>query len=206
MTRIARTLRIAFLVLLVPAAASSQLNTAVIHAQAGYAFQEASRLRGGLETGFGLAYPFAQRFWVSVEFSRWKATSRGAPHILQNGTITLAPLIVCLQYEFLDNKFFVPYVFAGGAFVFASFEIGPYASIPEVKIKQTIRNGPAYDLGLGARIALSRTVSFFSEAGYLVRKGWGDSIVEDMNLGISEEAIVVNLKTVFLKFGLKFFL
>lgn len=86
------------------------------------------------------------------------------------------------------------------------FRDRPYVSIPEVKIKQTIEKGPAYDLGVGARIPLARTVSFFSEMSYLVRKGWGKTIIQDMNLGISEEAIVVNLKTVFIKFGLKFYI
>ncbi|MDP2914879.1 MAG: hypothetical protein Q8O91_05450 [Candidatus Aminicenantes bacterium] len=206
MGRLADVVRIACVVLLVPAAASAQLRNAVIHGHAGYAFQEAGSLRGGLETGFGFAYPFAQRFWISIEFSRWKAAAKGAPHILQDGTVTVSPIIACLQYEFLANKFFIPYAFAGGALVFASFEIGPYVSIPEVKIKQTIENGPAYDLGVGARIPLSRTVSFFSEVSYLVRKGWGKTIIRDMNLGISQESIVVNLKTVFIKFGLKFYI
>ena len=205
MGRFAGIIWLASVFLLIPTAAAGQPRTMVIHGHAGPAFQEAAYLRGGLETGFGFAYPFAGRFWISIEFSRWKAEAKAAPHILHEGTITVSPIIACLQYEFLDNRFFVPYAFVGGAFVFANFKIGPILSIPEVKINQTIENGPAYYLGLGARIPLARAVSFCSEVSYLVRSAAGKMIIKDMNFGVSEEAIDVNLETVFIKFGLKLF-
>jgi len=205
MGRLAGIVWIASVVLLVPATASGQRGNAMIHGHAGYAFQEEGNLRGGLETGFGFAYPFASRFWLSIEFSHWKTEAKATPGILYDGTVAVSPIIACLQYEFLNNRYFIPYGFAGGAFVFTKFKIGPVISIPEVKINQTIENGPAFYLGVGARIPFTRWVSFCSEVSYLVRTAPGKTIIRDMNLGISEKAIVVNLKTVFVKFGLKLF-
>lgn len=205
MGRLAGIVWFALLPLFVPAAASPPLRNVVVHGHAGYAFHESGNLRGGLETGFGFAYPLAERFWISIEFSHWKTKTKPVPGILRDGTVTISPIIACLQYEFLDNRYFIPYAFAGGAFVFTKFKIGPVISIPEVKINQTIESGPAYYFGIGARIPFTRWVSFCSEVSYLVRTAPGKTIIRDMNLGISEEAIVVNLKTVFVKFGLKLF-
>jgi len=205
MGRLAGIVWFACVPLLVPIAGSGQMRNAVIHGHAGYAFHESGNLRGGLETGFGFAYPLTERFWISIELSHWKTMTKPVPGILRDGTVTVSPIIASLQYDFLNNRFFIPYAFAGGAFVFTKFKIGPVISIPEVKINQTIENGPAYYLGIGARIPFTRWVSFCGEVSYLVRKGPGKTIIKDMSLGTSEEAMVINLKTVFVKFGLKLF-
>lgn len=186
--------------------AIGQTRSAVVHGHAGYGFQEEGNLRPGFETGFGFAYPFAERFWLSVEFSRWTTASKSASGLLYDGTVTVAPISACLQAEFLDNRFFVPYAFAGAAFVFARFEIGPIITIPEVRIDQTVEDGPALYFGLGARIPFGRAVSFFSEVSYLHRTADGETLIHDLNLGLRRSPIVVNLRTVLLKFGLKVFL
>jgi len=41
---------------------------------------------------------------------------------------------------------------------------------------------------------------------YLHRTAPGKTLIQDMNLGLTEKPIVVNLRTVFIKFGLKLFL
>jgi hypothetical protein len=206
MKRAGAVLALAAAALLMSAPAAAQMKSVAVHGHAGYAFPEEGNLRPGLETGFGIAVPFLRRFWLCLEYAHWTGASKTAPGLLYDGTVSVSPAIACVQYEFLDNRFFVPYAFAGGAFVFARFEIGPLITIPETKIDQTIENGPSLYLGLGARLVLSRTVSFFSEVSYLHRTASGKNLVHDMNLGLREEPLVVNLRTVFLRFGFRLFL
>jgi len=201
----AALLGLAAVALCAPAQAMGQMKSVIVHGHAGYAFPEEGNLRPGFETGFGVAVPFLRQFWLSVEYSHWASASKTARGLLYGGTVSVSPVIACLQYEFLDNRFFVPYGFAGAAFVFARFAIGPLITIPEVKIDQTIENGPSLYFGLGARLAFSRTASFFSEVSYLHRTAPGTTLIDDMNLGLTEKPIVVNLRTVFIKFGLKLF-
>lgn len=172
-----------------------------IHVQGGYAFPEENKHRGGPETGFGIFLPVAGRMSVSFEFMRWTVRSLGSPGKLYAGRIEISPIAASVRLEFLRNQFFFPYGFAGAAFVFTRFEIGPVVSIPEVKIDQKIKDGWAPYLGIGARLALTRTLSFTSEVAYLARTAAAQTIAADMNLGVSTEDFTANLRTVFLKFG-----
>ena len=196
---------IAFLAIISSPAAFAQFGRRAIQAHGGYAFHEENNLRGGFESGFGFSYPLGKQFSLSFEFSHWQATSKESFRKLHNGRITVSPILICLQYEFLQNKFFFPYAFGGGAFVFARFKIGPYASIPEVKIEQKVEDGPGLYFGLGMGIALTHALNFFSEVSTLRRMAPAKTIITDMNLGTSTEEIVANLRTIFLKFGLKLF-
>jgi hypothetical protein len=189
-----------------PAIMFAQYGRLALHAHGGYSFPESGGLHGEFESGFGVSYPIlGGRLSLSVEFSHWTSLTKPAKGVLYNGTVSVSPIIFCLQGEFLQNPFFIPCAFAGGAFVFTRFEIGSYASIPEVRIDQQIANGPAFYFGLGARIPLNPTLSFFSEVSYLMRSAPGKTTYRDMNLGVSSADFRLNLRTVFLKFGLKLF-
>jgi opacity protein-like surface antigen len=184
----------------VPAAAQRGFGVQI---QGGYAFPEENKHRGGPETGFGVFLPLAGRMSLSFEFMRWTVRSLGSPGKLYPGRIEISPVAAAVRFEFLRNQFFYPYGFAGVAFVFSRFEIGPVASIPEVKINQKIENGFAPYLGFGARLALSPALSFTCEVAYLARTAKAQTIFDDMNSGISTEDLTANLRTVFLKFGLQ---
>jgi len=202
--RLSRTLALlSFAVLLVPVPSPAAKPSLVVIAHGGYAFQEENNLRGKFESGFGFAYPLGRGFALAVEFCRWTALSRESRGKLFDGTVTISPIIFALQFEFLRNRYFFPYAMIGGAFVFSRFRIGSYISIPEVQIDQHIDDGFSPYLGLGARIALANSVGFFSEAAYLPRTASAQTIFRDMNRGVSSVAIVANLRTVLLKFGLK---
>lgn len=186
--------------------ASAQSERLSLFAQGGGAFHEENNLKPGVETGFGISYPLGDRFSLGLEFMVWQSRSKEFPTKLHNGTLTLSPVFVSLQYNFHRNKFFFPYAFIGGGYMFTHFKIGHYISIPEIKIDQRVAEGPALSFGLGARIALRETWSFFSEAAYLIRNAAGETIFTDMNRGVTKENIAVNLHVVFLKFGLRLYL
>jgi len=176
-----------------------------LFAQGGGAFHEENNLRPGVETGFGFSYPLGKRFSLSLEYLYWKSESKEFKTKLYNGTLTLSPVLLSLQFDFHRNTFFFPFAFIGGGYLFSRFKIGSYVSIPEVKIDQRVDEGPAFYFGLGARIAFSETWSFLSEAAYLLRNASGETIISDMNKGVSREKIWVNIHVVFLKFGLRFY-
>jgi hypothetical protein len=73
-----------------------------------------------------------------------------------------------------------------------------------VTIDQTVRSGWAAHLGLGARFRISDFWSFFSEIDYLIRTAPAQTIVRDLNSGVSKDDIWVNLHVVLLKFGGRF--
>jgi len=174
-------------------------------AQGGGAFHEENNLRPGVETGFGFTYPLGKRFSLSLEYIHWRSEAKEFRTKLYNGTLTLSPVLLTLQFDFHRNTFFFPYGFIGGGYLFSRFKIGSYISIPEIKIDQHVDEGPAFYLGLGARIAFSETWSFLSEVAYLIRNASGETIISDMNKGVSREKIWVNIHVVFLKFGVRFY-
>jgi hypothetical protein len=176
-----------------------------ILAHAGGAFHEENYVRPGFETGFGFSYPLGEALFVSFEFCSWNCTTKkSVPGKLYNGRLTLSPILLTLQYEFSPTRFFFPYAFVGGAYIFTRFKIGSYVSIPEVKIDQTIENGLAFYFGIGARLSFSKAWSFVSEVSYLMRKAPAKTIIHDMNRGLSSEDFVGDLRSVILKFGLKY--
>jgi opacity protein-like surface antigen len=203
-----KTIRVCVLFLafgLLGGMAFGQSRRPSLFAQGGGAFHEENNLRPGVETGFGFSYPLGKRLSLSLEYLYWKSESKEFRTKLYNGTLTLSPVLLSLQFDFLRNTFFFPYAFVGGGYLFSRFRIGSYVSIPEVKIDQRVADGPAFYFGLGARIAFSETWSFLSEAAYLVRNATGETIISDMNKGISTEKIWVNIHVVFLKFGVRFY-
>lgn len=205
-----RTWRRSICVLLIglafPAIGSAQRGRLALQAHGGYSFPESGSLHGEFESGFGVSYPIlGGRLSLCVEYSHWTSLSNRAKGVLYNGTVSASPIIICLQGEFLRNPFFIPCAFAGGAFVFTRFKIGSYASAPETRIDQRITDGPAFYFGLGARFPLNSTLNFFSEVSYLMRSAPGKTTYRDMNQGVSASDFRLNLRTVFLKFGLKLF-
>jgi hypothetical protein len=202
----ARILSVVLALCLMEAPAFAQSQRLSVLAQVGGAFHEENNLRPGVETGFGASYPLGTRFSVSLENLYWKCTSKEFRTKLYDGTLTLSPVLLSLQYNFHRNKFFFPYAFMGGGYMFTRFKIGKYISIPEIRIDQRVDGGPAFYFGLGARIAFSKSWSFVAEAAYLMRNATGETIISDMNRGVSKEKFWVNLHVVFLKFGLRFYI
>jgi len=183
------------------APAATRAASVLVHA--GFGFPEENNLRGGLESGFGVVLPIGPRFNVAVEYTAWKDTSKQSFGKLYNGTLTLAPIQASLQYEFYRNMYFTAYGLGGVAYIVSRFRIGTYVSIPEVRIDQSVESGWALFGGLGANLALSRSVVFYFEASYLRRSLPGTTVTHDQNLGDSSSSITANLRHVFLKAGLK---
>jgi hypothetical protein len=169
--------------------------------QAGGAFPEENKHRGGVETGFGVLLPVSGRTCLSLELMRWSVRSLGSLGKLYAGTVEISPVAASIRFELLRNQFFFPYVFGGAAVVFTRFRIRDSLSAPELRIEQKIENGLAPYIGLGARLTFSPALSFTGEAAYLPRTAAARTISRDASRSVSTEDITANLRTVFLKFG-----
>ena len=96
-------------------------------------FREENNLRGGLAPGFGLILPLTPRVSLAVEFAAWKDTAKQSFGKLYNGTLTLAPILASVQYEFYRNRYFTAYALGGAAYIVSRFRIGSYVAVPEVQ-------------------------------------------------------------------------
>ena len=186
------------------AAAGPEKRVAVT-AHAGFGFPEENNLRGGLETGFGFILRLAPRVSLAAELMQWKDKAMQSHGKLYNGTLTLAPILASVHYEFYANRYFTAYAIAGAAYVVTSFRMGSYVAVPEVKIEQRVADGLAFFGGLGANLSLAKDLVFFCEASYLRRSLPGTTVTHDLNFGDSEARITANLRHVFWKFGAKFY-
>jgi hypothetical protein len=171
----------------------------------GFGFPEENNLRGGFETGFGFIVPLAPRLSLAAEFLEWKDTAKQSAGKLYNGTLTLAPILASVHYEFYANRYFAAYGLAGAAYLVTSFRIGSYVSAPEVRIEQNVDRGVALFGGLGANLALATNLNFFFEMSYLRRSLPATTITHDQNSGDSETGIMANLRHVFMKIGAKLY-
>jgi opacity protein-like surface antigen len=194
---------VVFGILLLGGVSFARSQRFALHLQGGVAGHEENNLKTGLVSGFGLSIPISERFAVTAELDYWAARSRSSFRKLYNGQLIVAPILLTLQYEFRPNAYFAPYAVVGGGFIYSKFRIGSLITIPEVSIDQTVRSGWAAELGVGARFWISDFWSFFSEIDYLIRTAPAQTIVRDLNSGISKDDIWVNLHVVLLKFGLR---
>jgi hypothetical protein len=176
---------------------------AAILVHAGFGFPEENNLRGGLVSGFGLVVSIAPRINLTAEYNAWKDTSKQSSGKLYNGTLTLAPIQASIQYAFYRNMYFTAYALGGAAYIVSRFKIGSYASVPEVRIEQSVDNGWGLFGGVGANLAVWRGADFYFEVSYMRRSLPAKTVVHDMNFGDSVSPLTANLRHVFLKAGLK---
>jgi len=187
-----------------PASASTSRFSLAI--QGGFAGQEENNLGPALQGGAGFGFSLGRGFSVTGEAAFWKSRSRTSFRKLYEGTLTVLPVLVSLRYEFRPNAYFIPYALAGGSYVFARYRLGHPEALPWVRVEQRVEAGPAFHLGLGVRVPLTWKASFFGEALYIIRSAPAETKLWGADEVFKRDDIRVNLHTVLVKFGVRFFL
>ena len=177
-----------------------------LHASCGFSSPTSDSIKSGFETGFGFALAVNKKIAVSFNFGFWKSNVNEKPGQLMEGSLTVTPFLATIQYSFLGNKKFIPYLLVGAGYVFSDFKIKNLITIPEVRISQKIDNGPALQAGLGSQLLMLRRLSFFAEALYIYRKAEATTTISDLNFGLSEEKFTLNMSTFFVSLGIKYYL
>jgi len=198
-------LSILFCLLYFSAQGNAQDQKRSVHAQAGVALPQAENIRSGFVTGFGLSLPLGRGLALTFDFSYWKSTTENQPGKLMEGKLEITPFLISLEYFPLKRMGINPYFMVGGGFVFSSFKIGQYISIPEVTIRQKIASGPGALLGVGAAVSIVKNLFLFGEAKYLYRQAKGKTIITDMNRGTLTEEFSVDLGSFILHSGIKYY-
>ncbi|MGB8952353.1 MAG: hypothetical protein WCC06_06785, partial [Candidatus Aminicenantales bacterium] len=178
---------------------------ASIHVNGGVVCPRANNLDSGIQSGFGFNFPIDQKFFLSLEFDYWKNAAHEEREKLYNGKLTLTPIWTSLHYDFWRGKNITSYFFIGVGYVFASFKIGEYISIPEVQMNQKVKSGWGYRLGSGVRLKLSRDFCVYGELSYWLRNAEAQTVISDMNLGISTHEFSVHLDAVWIQLGILYY-
>jgi hypothetical protein len=175
------------------------------HANVGIAFPKEENIKSGFESGFGFSLPLSKKMSLAFDFGYWKSTVHEKLGKLFNGKLSINPFLFSLHYALAAEKFVVPYIFLGSSLIFTTFKIGKYISIPEITINQKVENGIGVHLGSGANVKLTMNLALFGEISYLYRKAKGKTIITDMNFGVSTKEFSINLGSLQVGLGMKYF-
>ncbi len=184
----------------------AQAQKFVLRLHAGLSSPHEENIEASVETGFGLELSLQKNISISFDYGYFKGNVREAPDGLYDGNLAVTPFLITVSYSFFKNQAFSPYIRLGAGIIFANFKIGDIITIPEVTITQKVNNGISAYAGLGGIFDLTENISIFTEAGYLYREATATTIINDLNFGISEESFSLNLNSVFLILGVKFFI
>jgi hypothetical protein len=158
------------------------------------------------ETGFGFSLPLVRKTALVLNFEYWKSNVHEEIDGLYNGTLSMAPFQASLYYHILESRGIIPYVFAGAGIIFSHFKIGEMITIPEVSINQKINNGISFHAGTGSLLILNDHLALYGEVCFLYRKTEVTTTITDMNTGILTEKFPLNLNSLALRFGIKYYL
>jgi opacity protein-like surface antigen len=136
---------------------------------AGY-FPTQDNINVGYGSGIGGVLHINTNISVSLEwkYSRFSVDKQEGK--LQDGTLTVTPLLASVQYNISLSESFTPYIFAGAGLFFSSFRLDERLDLQEANVrKQEINNGLGFYGGIGGTIKLNDRLSLFLEGLYLRR-------------------------------------
>lgn len=176
------------------------------HVHGGMALPQEGNIESGFETGFGFSYSIDKKISLTFDFSYWRSdVSKDHPD-LYDGELSVTPFLVSLQYSLLEEAAVIPYIFAGTGFIFSNFEIGDIITIPEISINQKVENGISFYCGAGGRIKFTSNLALLTEITYLFRDATGETTITDMNFGVSKEGFSIDMSSLVLRVGIKYFI
>ncbi|MFA9453881.1 MAG: hypothetical protein ACERK6_08190 [Candidatus Aminicenantaceae bacterium] len=167
-----------------------------------YYIPAAENVSNGYGSTIGFVLPLRHRLQLTLEWKYARHSVTKAEDGFLNGDLYVTPLMLAVRYNFADLATFVPYVFGGVGWFFASFNAQERQSIDEATVvKQDPKGGLGLYGGLGAYYRASNSVAFFGEALYLFR----NTEVETVYLVGPSETFSVNLSSLSLQIGLRYF-
>lgn len=182
----------------------SQQRKTSFHAGGLVAFSGQENIHPKPGSSFGFTISVIKNFSLSVDFFYWRNDVDEVIGGLYKGQLNLTPIMLSVQYNILKGNVFSPYVFLGTEYVFSSFKMGEYNFIPEISIKQDIKNGIGVHAGIGGLINIKEPLSLFAEALYLFRKSTIETTITDLDLGTRTEFSPLDLSSMILRIGIKY--
>ena len=178
----------------------------ILHLHGGGVYPSESNLNNTYSTGFGFSFYLLKNFSFSFDFVDWKSDADEKIGHLYEGKLTSNLFLISGQYIFFPDNRISPYACLGTGIMFNNFEIGTYYYIPEITLSQKVEGGPVLNLGAGGLYKISDNFSLFLDLFYLIKSSTGKTVVTDMNFGSETTTFPINLNTVVVRLGLRFWL
>jgi len=154
--------------------------------------------------GFGLNCSLSQKLWVSFGLGYWKSSVGEKPGKLYEGKLNATPFLVSVHYSMLKERKFVPYVFVGLGYILYDLWLEDIVTIPEITVMQKVENDPVCFGGIGGQAQFWDKILLFVETSYFYSKPEGKTIVSDMNFGVFKEEFSLDMRTIHIRFGVKY--
>lgn len=159
-------------------------------------------IKTGYGSGLGATFMLTRNVVFSLEFKYSRYSVDKVEGGFLNGTLNITPIHGSLQYYFMPDSTFSPYIFGGVGLVFGSFRPEERESVPEANItKQDVKDGLGFLGGLGGDIRATERLKVYLEGYYLYRK----TEVETSFLTGGSETFKVNLSHVGILIGIKYY-
>lgn len=185
---------------------SQERKIIAVYAGLGIASPQEENLRPAFESGFGAEFFLTRHFSVALDFAHWKGKVREDWKKLLNGDLSITPFFMIVNYFPFQSQGIRPYALLGAGAVFSRFEMADYITIPEIKVKQEVKNGAGFLAGAGVMVQAKKNISLFVETVYIYRKAPGVTTITDLNLGVSVTEFSADLSSVIVSLGLRYFL
>lgn len=175
-----------------------------VQACGGVIFPDEGSIDPAIALGFGLNYSLSQKLWISCGLGYWKSGVGEEPGKLYKGKLYSTPFLVSIHYSMLKKSKFVPYVFVGFGYILYDLWLEDIITIPEITITQKVDNDPAYFGGIGGQAQFWAKISLFVEMSYFYSKPEVKTIVIDLNFDVFREEFSLDMRTINIRFGVKY--
>lgn len=194
------------LALLLCSSGFSENKKSSFHAGLGWAGPGGSSLNGSFQTDFGFSLSITEKISLVLDFSYWKtAVEEQSGGDLLNGELTMTPFLGGIRLDLSSHSFISPYLFGGIGYVVSTFRMGDVVTIPEVSITQRINSGIGFQGGGGVLFRVTESIGIFLEGLYMARSASGTTTIRDLNLGVTTDDFSLNLNTLIVHVGIKYF-
>lgn len=177
-----------------------------VHFNLGLSSPSEQNLARGVWSSFGFSVPIEKKIHLAFNFGAWKSQASAKPGGLQDGSLSVSPFFVSLQYSLTSGRTINPFVFIGGGYFFSSFKMENLVTIPEITLSQKVENSPGGQVGAGIQIKMSKRILFSLDVSYFYSKASTITTIQDLNFGTTIEDFSLILNVFIFQVGLKFFI
>ena len=177
-----------------------------VHLNLGLSSPSEQTLARGVWSSFGFSVPLEKKIHLAFNFGTWKSQASAKPGGLQDGSLSVSPFFVSLQYSLTSGRTINPFVFIGGGYFFSSFKMENLVTIPEITLSQKVENSPGGQVGAGIQIKMSKRILFSLDVSYFYGKASAITTIQDLNFGTTIEDFSLILNVFIFQVGLKFFI
>ncbi len=177
-----------------------------IHVNLGLFSPSDPNLARGIWSNFGFSVPIEKKIHLALNFGDWKSQASLKQGRLNDGSLSVSPFFIFLQYFLTSGRTIDPFVFIGGGYIFASFRMEKLETIPEITLSQKVENSIGAQLGAGIQIKMSKRTFFSLDASYFYGKTSATTTIQDLNFGTTTDDFPLILSAFIFQIGIKFFI